>query len=106
MPSRAAQDQDVVGDEHFVAVGIDQPLATTTYRDDAHADFHWQLDVFERAVRDRRLGPDTKPVRHFLGLTEIGDERGRDAQLVRDDARDVYRSIAHPLDRRNDMQYA
>ena len=51
MPAgRAAQDQHVVGQEHVVAVGVDEPLLAAADRDDAHADLHRQLDVGERAA--------------------------------------------------------
>ena len=55
---------------------------------------------------ERRAGADAHAVRHLFGGGEIGDERGRDAEAVRDDARDVDRGVAHALDRRHDVQHA
>ena len=105
MPSRrAAQDHDIVGQQHVFAVGIEQPLATAPQRDHAHADLHRQLDVGEAAVGERRSGADAHPVRHLFGGGEIRDERGRDAEAVRDDPRHVDRGVAHALDGRHDVQ--
>ena len=107
MPSRgAAQDQHVVGQEVLVAVGIDEPLAAAPDRDDAHADLHRQLDVVERTVGERGVGPHAHTVRHLFGPGEVGDERRGDAEVVRDDARDVDRGVAHAFDRGHDVQHA
>ena len=94
------------GSSMLVAVGIDEPLAAAPDRDDAHARLHRQLDVVERAVRERRLGAHAHAVRDLLGRGEVGDERRRDAEVVRDDARDVDGRVAHALDRRHDVQHA
>ena len=45
-------------------------------------------------------------MRDLLGRGEVGDERGRDAEPVGDDARDVDRRVAHALDRREHVQHA
>ena len=73
----AAQDQHVVGEQELVAVGVDEPLAAAPDRDHAHADLHRQLDVVERAVGERGVGPHAHAVRHLLGAGEVGDERRR-----------------------------
>ena len=81
--ARAAQDQHVVGEQQVVAVGVEEPFATAPERDDAHADLHRELDLFELAAGERGAGPDAHAVRHLFGGREVGDQRGRDAEAVR-----------------------
>ena len=88
MPSRAPRRiTHVVGEHHVFAVGIEQPLASAPKRDHAHADLHRQLDVGELAAGERRAGADAHAVRHLFGGGQVGNERGRNAETVRDDAR-------------------
>ena len=103
---RAPQDQHVVGQQHVVAVGVDHPLLAAPDRHHAHADLDRQLDVGERAVRERGVGAHAHAVRDLLGRGEVGDERGGDAEPVGDDAGDVDRGVAHALDRREHVQHA
>jgi hypothetical protein len=103
---RTPQDQDVVGNERLLAIGVDDPLLAPADGDDAHADLHRQLDVGERPVRERRVFAHTHPVRDLLGLREIGDEGGGDAEPVRHDPGHVHGRVRHPLDRRDDVQHA
>ena len=46
-----------------------------------------ELDVGERAVRERGVRAHAHPVRDLLGGGEVGDQRGGDAEPVGDDAR-------------------
>ena len=62
--------------------------------------------VGERAVREQRVGPDAHAVRDLFGGREVGDERGRDAEAVGDDAGDVDGGVAHALDGREHVQHA
>ena len=94
------------GRQRVVAVGVDDPLLAAADRDDAHADLDRQLHVGERAVRERRLGTDPNPVRHLLGVGEVGDEGRRDAEVVGHDARDVDGRVRHAFDRRDDVEHA
>ena len=73
---RASQDQDVVGHERLVAVGVDDPLLAPADGDDTHADLDRQLDVGERPVRERRVLSHAHPVRDLLGLPR-GRRRAR-----------------------------
>ena len=45
-------------------------------------------------------------MRHLFGRAQVGDERGRDAEAVGDDAADVDRGVAHAFDRGHDVQHA
>ena len=60
------------GSRMLVAVGIDEPLAAAPDRDDAHADLHRQLDVVERAVRERGVARA-----RARGATPLRRRRGR-----------------------------
>ena len=102
----AAQDEHVVGEHHLVAVGVDDPLLAAAHRDDAHAHFGGELDVGERTVRERRLAAHAHSVRDLFGGREVGNERGGDAETVRDDARDADRGRRHPLDGRHHVEHA
>ena len=104
--ARAAHDQHVVGEHEVLAVGVDDPVAAAPDRDDPHADVHRQVDLVEAAAREARALTDAHAVRHLFGRAEVGDERGRDAEAVGDDAADVDRGVAHALDRGHDVQHA
>jgi hypothetical protein len=87
-------------------VGVDDPLATAPDRDDPHADLHRKLDIFERAVGELRFGAHAHAMRHLFRFRKVGDECRRNAQPVRDDVGDVDGSVAHALDRGDDVQDA
>ena len=57
-------------------------------------------------MSERGIGADAHPVRHLFGGGEVGDQRGGDAQPVRDDASDVDGRVAHALDGREHVQHA
>ena len=102
----AAQDQHVVGEQQVFAIRVEEPVAAAPERDDPHPDLHRQLDLFELAVGERGAGAHAHPVRHLLGGGEVGDQRGRDAEPVGDDARHVDRGVSHALDRRDHVEHA
>ena len=104
--ARAAHDEHVVGEHEIVAVRVDEPVAAAAQRDDPHADVHRQVDVFEPPALELRAGPHAHAVRDLFGRGEVGDQRGRDSEAVRDDATDVDRGVAHTFDRGHDVQHA
>ena len=70
------------------------------------ADLDGEAGSGERPVSERRVGAHAHAVGDLLGGGEIGDQRGRDAQTVGDDARDVDGRVAHALDGREHVEHA
>jgi hypothetical protein len=95
---RPAQEQHVAGDEHGVAVDVGVPLAAAAHRHHPHAGLHGQFQRRQGPVRHVRALADQDPVRHLLGVGQVGDELCGNAQPVRDDSGDVDGVVAHPLD--------
>ena len=64
-----------------------------------------QLEVGQRAVRHVATLAHAHPVRHLLGVGQVGHQRPGDAEAVGDDAGDVDGGVADALDGADDLQH-
>ena len=102
---RAPQEQHVAGQHDLLALDVGDPLAVAADGHDAHAGLHRQLEVGEGAAGEVRAVAHPHPVRHLLGVGQVGHQLAGDAQAVGDDAGDVDRGVGDALDRRDDLQH-
>ena len=101
---RPAQEQGIARHDDQVAADVGDPLPLSTHCHHPHAGLHGQFVSGQWAVSEVRALRHEHPVRDLLGLGQVGDQFGRDTDLVGDDPGDVDGVVGHPFDRRDDLE--
>src|ERR687897_131008 len=101
---RALQKEHVARPQHVLGLGVEVPLVVGADGDGAHPRLYRQIDVAQRAAVEEALRLHTDAGGDLLGLGDVVQQLGRDAEALHHYLGYVHRGVADLLDVLDDAQ--